>query len=156
VLDPSSLPPGSTRLRDAVAGAVGGPRRVTIFLDNVGGPAFEEGLRCLGWGGAAAVIGFASGSIPSIPANLLLLRALRVVGVYWGPSRVHEPELFASSLRRLVGLLAEGRLSIPVSHRVGLQDWREGWAALAERRSFGKVLICPGDGGGGGGGVSKL
>ncbi len=148
VLDPDALPPGCKRLRDAVAAAAGGPRKVTVFLDNVGGGLFEEGLRCLGWGGTACVIGFASGKIPKIPANLLLLNACVVRGVYWGPSRLHEPALFHASLTRLVTLLADRAITIPVSHRVPLERWREGWAALSERKTFGKVVLVCGGGGG--------
>ena len=149
VLDPAALPPGTKRVRDAVAAVTGGPRKVTAFLDNVGGALFEEGLRCLGWGGTACVIGFASGAIPKVPANLILLNSLAVRGVYWGPSRVHEPAAFTASLARLVGQLAGGGLAIPVSHRVPLDRWKEGWAALAERRAVGKVVVVCGGGGAG-------
>lgn len=141
VLDPSALPPGAKRLRDAIAAATGGPRRVSIFLDNVGGSIFDEGLRALRWGGHALIVGFAGGSIPSIPANALLLSSLRVEGVYWGPTAIHEPAAFRAGMERLVALLGSGGLTVPVSHAVPLEDWRDGWAALAERRAFGKVVL---------------
>jgi NADPH:quinone reductase len=158
VIDPDALPPGTPRLRDAIAAAAGGPRRVSIFLDNVGGSVFEEGLRSLRWGGHALVVGFASGRIPSIPANALLLQSVRVDGVYWGPTARHEPVAFKAGLERLVGLLGSGGLSVPVSHAVPLEGWVEGWAALGERRAFGKVVLTMEGGRGSGhtGGRAKL
>ena len=75
VLD-SALP-----FREAVLEATGG---VACVLDTIGGEAFDEALRCLGDGGMLVVIGFAGGGIPTVAANLLLLKNIAVAGVNWG------------------------------------------------------------------------
>ena len=69
--------------------------------------------------------------------------------------RADMNDVITASLARLVGQLAGGGLAIPVSHRVPLDRWKEGWAALAERRAVGKVVVVCG-GGGGRGSSSRL
>ena len=77
VLD-SALP-----FRDAVREATGGAG-VAAVLDTLGGPVFDDNLRCLGDGGMLVTIGFAAGGIPTLPINLLLLKNIAVAGLNWG------------------------------------------------------------------------
>lgn len=77
-------------LKAAVVAAVG-PKGVDVLFDPVGGDAFKQGLRCVGWGGQVLVIGFASGDIPKLPLNLPLVKNITVHGVYWGAHARHAP-----------------------------------------------------------------
>ena len=69
--------------RDAVRAATGG-RGVDCLVDTIGGPAFDESLRCLADGGNLVVVGFAGGGIPTLQTNILLLKNIGVIGVNWG------------------------------------------------------------------------
>ena len=62
-----------------------------LLLDNVGGDVFDRRLRALDWNGRALVVGFASGTIPEVAANRLLLKELELIGVYWGTWAEREP-----------------------------------------------------------------
>ncbi|MFC7543116.1 zinc-binding dehydrogenase [Siccirubricoccus deserti] len=70
--------------KEAVLAATGGAG-VGAVLDTLGGPVFDESLRCLGDGGTLVTIGFAAGGIPQLPLNLLLLKNIGVAGLNWGP-----------------------------------------------------------------------
>jgi NADPH2:quinone reductase len=70
-------------LRQAVKEVTGG-QGADVIYDPVGGDLFDACLRAVAWGGRLLVIGFASGKIQSIPANLPLLKGSSVMGVFWG------------------------------------------------------------------------
>ena len=136
--------------RDAVRDATGGAG-VTCVLDTIGGDAFEESLRCLGDGGMLVVVGFAGGCIPTVPANILLLKNIAVGGVNWGTyvgwspgdnRRLHAPrarELWA----QLMTWWKEGRLKPEVHAAFPLEQFREAMAEVRERRSVGRVVLRP-------------
>ena len=136
--------------RDAVRDATGGAG-VACVLDTIGGDAFEESLRCLGDGGMLVVVGFAGGGIPTVPANILLLKNIAVGGVNWGTyvgwspgdnRRLHAPrarELWA----QLMTWWKEGRLKPEVHAAFPLEQFREAMAEVRERRSVGRVVLRP-------------
>lgn len=142
VLD-SALP-----FRDAVLDATGG---VACVLDTIGGDAFDESLRCLGDGGMLAVIGFAGGGIPTVAANLLLLKNIAVGGVNWGTyvgwspgdnRQRHAPRARAL-WARLVHWWQEGALRPEVHAAFPLAQFREAMAEVRARRSAGRVILTP-------------
>lgn len=143
VVDPSTLAAAPAALRDAVLAATGG-KRVTILLDTVGGGTFDECFRAVAWGGRVLVVGFASGTIPRPPLNLLLVKNVSVHGVFWGSHMEHAPRVVAESMARLVDAFASGALTVPVSHRLPLTAWPAAVAAMAGRSVVGKVLLVPG------------
>ena len=136
--------------RDAVRDATGGAG-VACVLDTIGGDAFEDSLRCLGDGGMLVVVGFAGGGIPTVPANILLLKNIAVGGVNWGTyvgwspgdnRRLHAPrarELWA----QLMTWWKEGRLKPEVHAAFPLEQFREAMAEVRERRSVGRVVLRP-------------
>ncbi len=67
------------------------PDGFDVVFDPVGGDQFEVLARSLAWRGRLLVVGFASGSIPAIPANIALLKGASVVGVFWGASPPASP-----------------------------------------------------------------
>lgn len=84
-----------------------------MVCDPVGGNAFDEGLRCLAWGGRILVIGFTSGTIPQVAMNRLLLRGCDAVGVYWGNQKAHDPSGFRSGMSELLEWHRDHRISGP-------------------------------------------
>lgn len=131
----------SESLRDRVRELTDG-RGVDVIYDPVGGELFDQCLRSVAWNGRVLVIGFASGTIQSIPANLPLLKGCSVVGVFWGRFVEKEPAAHAENVRELLGHVAAGRLQPLVSEVFPLERGAEAVACLAERRAVGKVVVA--------------
>ena len=89
---------------------------VDVVYDAVGGPAFDEALRACRPDGRLLAIGFASGSVPQVPANLLLVKNLTVSGFWYGGYDAHAPDLVASSMAKLLRWRAEGLIRPHVGH----------------------------------------
>ena len=97
-----------------------GPRsspaaRADIVMDPVGGPYAEQALRATRWGSRYVVLGFASGEIPRIPLNLVLLKGVIVRGMEMRTIMENEPEKVARDLRELRQLFADGKIHPHVS-----------------------------------------
>jgi NADPH2:quinone reductase len=127
-------------IRERVKAETGG-RGVDVVFDPVGGDVFDASLRCTAWAGRILVIGFAGGRIPQIPANLLLVKNIAVIGLYWGAYRKREPERMRAQFDQLFAWFEEGRLKPHVSHRLPLDQAGEALTLLRERRSTGKVVL---------------
>lgn len=124
-------------LRDAVR-ALGG---ADVVYDPVGGELFDAAFRATNPGGRILVIGFASGKVPVITANHLLVKNVSVHGLYWGGYRLFRPEVLAESLRTLFGWYADGGLHPHISHRLPLARAGEGLELLRSRQVTGKIVI---------------
>ncbi|MDX6750858.1 NADPH:quinone oxidoreductase family protein [Geminicoccaceae bacterium 1502E] len=120
---------------------------VDVAFDPVGGEAFKASLRAIAWEGRIVVIGFASGDVPQIPANILLVKNASVMGFYWGSYRRHDPERLRDAFESLFDWHRDGRIRPHVSHRLPLAQAREALALLLERRSTGKVVLTVDDAG---------
>ncbi len=90
------------------------PDGVDVVVDPVGGVLAQPALRSLGYGGRYLVVGFASGDIPVLPANQILLRNRSVVGIEWRAAVLADPAGLAPLLAGVLGRMAEGRTSSPV------------------------------------------
>ncbi len=116
---------------------------VDVVYDAVGGDAFGQILRAMNREGRMLVIGFASGTVPPIPANHLLVKNVDVMGFYWGGYVKFNPEAMDESLKELMQYFAEGRLHPHINHVVPLSDAPEALDLLTSRRSTGKVVVNP-------------
>lgn len=114
---------------------------VDVVYDPVGGELARQALSALGWGGKYLVVGFASGDIPSFPANLLLLKEASAIGVYWGDWAARNPELSASNMQEIANLVAEGKLQPRITQSFPLEHFGKAFDALASRRAMGKVIF---------------
>lgn len=132
----SEAPDLRERIREITAGM--GP---DVAYDPVGGAMFDLSLRTIAWEGRIVVIGFASGSVPQIPANILLVKNAAVLGFYWGSYRKHDPERLRASFRELFAWHVEGRLRPHVGATLPLEETARAIDLLASRRSVGKVVI---------------
>lgn len=121
--------------------ALGG---VDVVYDTVGGPAFLEALRAARPEGRLLAIGFAGGEVPQVPANLLLVKNLSVIGLYWGGYLTFRPDVLTASLATLAGWIAEGSLTPHVSQVFPLDRVAEALETLRSRRSTGKVVVTMG------------
>ena len=89
------------KIRDRVKEMTDG-KGADVIYDAVGGDAFDEAIRCINWLGRLLVIGFASGRIPSLPANLALLKSCDVRGVFYGAWRARDPKDSAQNFKEML------------------------------------------------------
>jgi NADPH2:quinone reductase len=112
-----------------------------VVYDPVGGSAFEASLRSVNWGARLILVGFASGQVPQVPGNILLVKNLSAIGFYWGSYRSRRPELLDAEFRELLQWWRNGKLRPHVSHKLPLAEAREALHLLLNRRSTGKVVL---------------
>jgi len=127
-------------IRERVKAITGG-RGVDVVYDPVGGDAFDASLRSIAWGGRIVVIGFASGKIAQIPANIVLVKNIDIIGFYWGSYQARKPELLRESYAKLLGWFEQGKLKPHVSAQFDLKDVAPALELLRQRKSTGKVVL---------------
>jgi NADPH2:quinone reductase len=114
-----------------------------IIIDMVGGKVAENSLRLLAWRGRFIVVGFASGSIPNLAANRLLLKAAAAIGVFWGETARREPGTAKAVFEDLFSLLSRGKFKPVVSATYPLAQAPRAMRDLANRKTHGKVVLIP-------------
>lgn len=125
-----------SRVREITAG-----RGADVIYDPVGGDLFDQSLRCIAWEGRLLVIGFASGRIPGVPANLALVKNCSIVGVYWGAYLRNDPGVIGRSLQQLLRWYADGRLRPHISATYPLEEAPAALNALLARQTTGKIVL---------------
>jgi NADPH2:quinone reductase len=129
-------------LREAIKAATGGNGPDVIY-DPVGGEYAEPAFRSIAWGGRYLVVGFANGTIPALPFNLMLLKGASVVGVFWGEFARRAPQANLAAMRQLLGWLANGTIRPLISARYPLEQTAQALNDMAARKVTGKVVITP-------------
>ena len=130
----------SEKIRDRVKEITGG-NGADVIYDPVGGDVFDESMRCIAWEGRLLVIGFASGRIPQLPVNLVLLKGCEVVGVFWGSFTARTPDRNRANFAEMLKWYAEGKLKPHVSATFGLDQVPQAMQALLDRKIAGKAVI---------------
>ena len=120
-----------------------GGRGADVIYDSVGGDVFDRSLKCIAWNGRLLVIGFASGRIPTVAANRILLKNIAVVGLHWGAYAKHEPERVPETFDALFRLYAEKKIRPVVYRSYPLEEAPAALAALGGRKTWGKVVLRP-------------
>lgn len=115
------------------------PDGVDAVVDPVGGDVTLESLRLLVWGGRLLLIGFASGTVPALPANRLLVKAISAHGIFWSFER--QSARIAEIQQQLVELCSAGALRPHIGISVPMADLKVGMAALDGGRTTGKVVM---------------
>lgn len=124
-----------SRIKDITGG---GARAV---LDPVGGPYAEPALRALGRGGVFVTLGYAAGTIPSVPLNLVLLKAITVRGMEIRTFGTDYPDLAARDVAEMEAMFAAGTLRPYIGARFALADAARALRFVADRKALGKVVI---------------
>ena len=124
-------------LRSAVK-ALGG---ADVVYDPVGGDLFNAALRGCNPEARLLPLGFASGAVPQIPANILLVKNLTVLGFYWGGYMRVNPKVLTDSFAVLFEWYIQGKLKPHVSHLLPFEQANEGLELLRSRKATGKVVI---------------
>ena len=145
-------------LRARVLEITGG-RGADVIYDPVGGSAFDVSLRCIAPEGRLIPMGFASGTIPQIPANILLVKNVTVIGFYygywngWGGKNEPSPKeaaalakrraMVADAQRELMHWFTEGKLRATIAGSFDLSDWVEAFKLIEQRTVVGKAVLVP-------------
>ena len=127
-------------IRDRVRELTGGLGADVVF-DPVGGDAFDQALRAVNWEARMLVIGFAAGRIQSVPANLILVKNISVIGVVWGAQAARDPVLISRNLAELLRWWEAGRLRPVVAKTFPLAEAGAAMQALLSRRHAGKIVL---------------
>ena len=114
-----------------------------VVFDAVGGDLFRQALRATNREGRILTIGFASGDVPQIAANYLLVKNIDVMGFYWGGYLGFAPEALTGSLAELIGMYDAGQLHPHVSHVLPLDKAGDALELLRSRAATGKVVVTP-------------
>lgn len=130
----------SEDIRERVKELTGG-RGADVIYDPVGGAVFDASLRSVAPDGRILVIGFASGNVQQIPANILLVKNVTVIGYWWGAYRKLNPALLQDSLAECVQWWAEGKLRPLVSQTLPLDRAADALDLLKSRAATGKVVL---------------
>ena len=123
-----------------------GGNGVDVVFDPVGGDATDLSMKALARNGRLLVIGFASGTIPAIKANRLLLKNASALGVYW--SHDTDAALVGRAMNDVLALRAAGKIRLLVGQRYPFADLPRALADLEARRTTGKSVIMMESGGG--------
>lgn len=118
----------------------GGPGSDAVF-DPVGGDAFDLSLKCMAPEGRIAIVGFASGRIPSIPANRLLLRNISAVGAIWGAYLESHPSYLAGTQAKLIEMYEAGAIRPEARQRYAFGDAVQALQDADRRKIIGKAVL---------------
>ena len=112
-----------------------------VVYDAVGGDIFDACLRAVAWGGRLLIVGFASGRIPDIPANRLLLKGASAMGVYWGSFAARDPAANARNFERLFELYAQKKIEPKIGHTYAFENAAQAIVDLEQRGIVGKAVV---------------
>lgn len=112
-----------------------------IVYDPVGGDVLDLSTRCIAPEGRLLIIGFASGRIPEIAANRILLKNVSVVGIFWGSYVQSHPEFIAETQQALEKMYAAGQIRPVVSRCYRLAEAPRAMRDLAQRKVMGKAVL---------------
>lgn len=122
---------------------VTGGRGADVIYDSVGGETTDRSLKCIAWNGRLLVIGFASGEIPAVTMNRVLLKNIALVGLHWSAYPEKEPERIDECFEGLFAMAERGEIEPLVSGRYSLEEAGIALRALASRKTVGKVVLVP-------------
>jgi NADPH:quinone reductase len=127
-------------LRERLKEITGG-KGPDVVYDPVGGEISEAALRSIAWRGRHLVVGFASGPIPALPWNLVLLKGASLVGVFWGEFAKRQPKENAAMMRELVTWYAQGKIKPVIETVLPMAELKQAYAHMNARAVIGKLVL---------------
>lgn len=112
-----------------------------VIYDPVGGDAFDQSMRCINWRGRLLVVGFASGRIPEVAANRILLKGCQILGVFWGASLGREYDLNRRNFDELFAWCERGEIRPHIHAVLPMERVADALNLLLERKAVGKVVL---------------
>jgi NADPH2:quinone reductase len=123
--------------------AVTAPKGVDVLYDCVGGAAAEPSLRAMAWEGRYLVVGFASGTIPRLPLNLVMLKGCSINGVFWTSFAERQPEQHRANTAQILAWCKEGKIMPHIHGTYPLAETAKALMEIEGRKVTGKVIINP-------------
>ena len=114
---------------------------VDVIYDPVGGPMFDQCMRCINWGGRVLIVGFVGGDIPKVPTNLILLKSCQVVGVFYGAFSGRFPAENQQNFVEIIDMFNSGNLKALVGGEYALDHYVDALNCLSQRRAVGKIVV---------------
>ena len=132
----------AVEFRQQVKDLTGG-RGADVIFDPVGGDVFDQSLRCINWEGRVLVVGFAAGRISKAPMNIVLVKNISLVGLFWGNYGLFDPATIRQSLETLLGWYDAGKLKPHISATYPLEQAADALNAFHRRAVTGKIVLTP-------------
>ena len=126
------------RVRE-ITGGIG----ADVVYDAVGGDVFDQAIRAVNWEARMLIIGFASGRIQQVPANLILVKNISVIGVVYGAQTERDPAYGASFVQEAADFFRQGKLKPHTGKVFPLEDATGAMNALLSRDYAGKIILVP-------------
>ena len=120
-----------------------GQKGVDVLYDCVGGEHAEPSLRAMAWEGRYLVLGFASGTIPRLPLNLVLLKGCAIIGVFWTAFVERHPDQHQANMAQLLEWCEEGRIRPHIHGTYALIETAKAISLIEGRKATGKVVVNP-------------
>jgi len=130
----------SENLREAIKALTDG-KGPDVIYDPVGGDLAEPAFRSIAWRGRYLVVGFASGTIPSLPLNLTLLKGASIVGIFWGGFAKQEPKASAGAMAELAQWYAQGKIKPVIDRALPMAELKAAYAQMGSRDVKGKLVM---------------
>ena len=127
-------------VRDRCKEITGG-KGVDVAYDPVGGDFLEDAVRASAWEGRVLIVGFASGTIPRVPANLMLLKGCALVGVFFGTFRDKDPAANRRNFAEMFQWFEQGKLKPLVSRTMDISEVVTAFNVLTGREAIGKIVL---------------
>ena len=112
-----------------------------VIYDPVGGDVFDLSTKCIAPDGRLLVVGFASGRIPSVAANRVLLKNISIVGVFWGRHADENRGYLNETHDALTKLYQDGKINPVVTAKSPLDEAPAALRSLADRMVAGKAVL---------------
>jgi len=126
--------------REEVKALTGG-KGADVVYDPVGGDAFDEAVRCIGWMGRYLVIGFTAGRIPTLKVNMPLVKGYDLRGVRYDVWRDGWWPEARANLEQVLALYSQGLLKPLVSATYPLAQAVQAMKSITQRQVTGKVVL---------------
>lgn len=116
---------------------------VDIVYDPIGGEYFLKSLKVIKWGGKLLVIGFASGTIPSLPVNIALIKGISILGVRAGEYFRKYPKLKEPAMKKLLNIANKGLITPIIYDSLKLKDAIKALKKIENREVIGRLILKP-------------
>ncbi|AMO71891.1 NADPH:quinone oxidoreductase family protein [Sphingorhabdus sp. M41] len=134
------LDPASSELAAEIKALTDG-KGVDVVFDPVGGDLALTATRAISWNGRYLIVGFASGTIPSFPANHVMIKTYSLIGVRAGESPRRDPGQATRQSNALRDLAALGVMRPHISHSFPLAESANALSVLEQRQAIGRVVV---------------
>jgi NADPH:quinone reductase len=114
---------------------------VDIIVDMLGGDVFDAAVRALAWCGRLIVIGFASGRIPSLKMNYVLVKNIEVSGMQISDYRKRRPADMQAAFADIYAMHAAGKLKPLPTKAYPIEQFSQALGDIKDRKVRGRIVL---------------